>query len=63
MEEGVIFLRKGKDVLLKNGRCLKLYYGYNGNSYIYIKGGIFDMNGGEYLYNNIVMCMGYVEDI
>ena len=48
---------------LKNGRRLKLYHGYNGNSHIYIKGGTFDMNGGEYPYNNTAMCMGHAEDI
>ena len=48
---------------IKNGRRLKLYHGYNGNSHIYIKGGTFDMNGGEYPYNNTAMCMGHAEDI
>ena len=63
LEEGATLLRKGKDALLKNGRRLKLYHGYNGNSHIYIKGGTFDMNGGEYPYNNTAMCMGHAEDI
>lgn len=49
--------------LLKNGYCFGFYCGYNGYSYIYIKGGKFDMNGVLYFYNNIVMCIGYVEDI
>lgn len=63
LDEGAILLRQGKDALLKNGRRLKLYHGYNGNSHIYIKGGTFDMNGGEYPYNNTAMCMGHAEDI
>ena len=48
---------------MKNGRWLKSYYGYEGNSEICIAGGTLDMNGYEYPYNNTAMCMGHAQNI
>ncbi|HEC2158497.1 pectate lyase [Staphylococcus delphini] len=56
-------LRTGKDALLKNGSGLKRYYGYNGNSHIKIQGGIWNMNGVHYPYNNTAMCLGHAREI
>lgn len=63
LDEGAKLVRKGKDALLKNGRRFGLYHGYQGNSHINIKGGIFDMNGGECPHNNTAMSIGHAEDI
>ncbi|OHO66788.1 pectate lyase [Staphylococcus sp. HMSC036D05] len=63
LDDEAILLRVGKDALLKNGKSYILYYGYSGNSHIYIKGGTFDMNGGDYPYNNTAMSIGHAEDI
>lgn len=63
LHDEAILKRCGKDALLKNGRKLKSYYGYKGNSHIHIAGGTFDMNGYEYPYNNTVMSIGHAQDI
>ncbi|MCJ1655994.1 glycoside hydrolase family 55 protein [Staphylococcus sp. NRL 16/872] len=63
LEDETVLLRCSKDALLKNGRRLGFYHGYKGNSHIYIKGGVFDMNGGDYPYNNTAMSIGHAEDI
>ncbi|MDN8760021.1 pectate lyase, partial [Staphylococcus aureus] len=52
LEDDTTLLRCGKDALLKNGHRFGFYKGYQGNSQIYIKGGTFDMNGGQFPYNN-----------
>ncbi|WP_261721859.1 glycoside hydrolase family 55 protein [Staphylococcus equorum] len=63
LDKGAVLKRCGKDALLKNGRRFKPYYGYNGNSHIYIAGGTFDMNGYDFPYNNTAMCIGHAQDI
>ncbi|ARJ50186.1 glycosyl hydrolase family 28-related protein [Staphylococcus lutrae] len=56
-------LRVGKDALIKNGTRIKRYYGYNGNGHIKIEGGIWNMNGVHYPYNNTAMCLGHACEI
>lgn len=63
LDDETVLKRIGKDALLKNGRKLKRYYGYNGNSHFHIAGGTFDMNGYEYPYNNTAMSIGHAQDI
>lgn len=63
LDDEAVLLRVGKDALLKNGKPYIFYHNYSGNSHIYIKGGIFDMNGGDYPFNNTAMSIGHAEDI
>ncbi|TGU98209.1 pectate lyase, partial [Mesorhizobium sp. M8A.F.Ca.ET.173.01.1.1] len=50
LDDEAVLKRVGKDTLLKNGRWLKSYYGYEGNGAICIAGGTLDMNGYNYPY-------------
>lgn len=63
LDDEAVLLRVGKDALLKNGKPYIFYHKYSGNSHIYIKGGTFDMNGGDFPYNNTAMSIGHAEDI
>ncbi|MGD3158180.1 glycosyl hydrolase family 28-related protein [Staphylococcus cohnii] len=63
LDDEAVLKRVGKDTLLKNGRWLKSYYGYEGNGAICIAGGTLDMNGYDYPYNNTAMCMGHAQNI
>ncbi|MGV3225129.1 pectate lyase [Staphylococcus hyicus] len=63
LDPEAVLLRKGRDALLKNGSSHKHYYRYEGNGFIKIEGGTFDMNGTEYPYNNTAMCLGHAREI
>lgn len=63
LEDDTILQRHSRDALLKNGKKFGFYHGYQGNGHIKIKGGIFDMNGSKYPYNNTAMSIGHAEDI
>ncbi|MBI5974761.1 glycosyl hydrolase family 28-related protein [Staphylococcus canis] len=63
LDDKAVFLRVGRDALIKNGSSLKRYYGYEGNSHIKIRGGTFDMNGNNCPYNNTAMSIGHARNI
>lgn len=63
MDNQCVLKRCGRDALIKNGKKPRVYYGYNGNSHITIRGGVLDMNGIQYPYYNTALCIGHAREI